>query len=122
MAEGAVPRPGVPVRGSSTGRPIMAALDLVGRRWILRLVWELEQEPAGFRDLQRRCDGMSSSVLSARLHELRSTGIITTADDGTNHLTPRGVALVAALQPLLRWSEDWARSMRPPGQARDPNS
>jgi len=36
-----VPRPGRVVRGSATGRPLMAALDLLGRRWALRILWEL---------------------------------------------------------------------------------
>jgi DNA-binding HxlR family transcriptional regulator len=35
------PRPGEPVRGSATGRPLIAALDLFGRRWSLRIIWEL---------------------------------------------------------------------------------
>ncbi|HEV7693887.1 MAG TPA: hypothetical protein VGO52_23840 [Hyphomonadaceae bacterium] len=33
------------VRGSRTGRPIMALLDLLGRRWTLRVIWELRGEP-----------------------------------------------------------------------------
>ncbi|WP_157545734.1 winged helix-turn-helix transcriptional regulator [Hamadaea tsunoensis] len=41
----------------------MAALDLFGRRWNLRVVWELRHGPVGFRDLRQRCDNMSSSVL-----------------------------------------------------------
>jgi DNA-binding HxlR family transcriptional regulator len=114
LTDGTVPRPGSPVRGSSSGRPIMAALDLLGRRWVLRLVWELNQRPAGFRDLQRRCGDMSSSVLSTRLLELRTAGIVTTAEDGTNRLAPRGTALVAALGPLMEWAEDWAEAAGPP--------
>jgi len=35
------PKPGTRVRGSRTGRPIMALIDLLGRRWALRVVWEL---------------------------------------------------------------------------------
>lgn len=35
------PRPGVPVRGSTSGRQIMALLDILGRRWVLRIFWEL---------------------------------------------------------------------------------
>ncbi|WP_297551673.1 winged helix-turn-helix transcriptional regulator [Amycolatopsis sp.] len=38
---------------------MMAALDLLGRRWTLRVIWELQQQPAGFRELRRRCDGIS---------------------------------------------------------------
>ena len=52
------------VRGSASGRPIMALLDLLGRRWALRVLWELREGPLQFRALQERCDGMSSSVLN----------------------------------------------------------
>ncbi len=51
------------VRGSTTGRPLMAAMDLLGRRWTLRILWELRHGPIGARALRERCDGMSSSVL-----------------------------------------------------------
>jgi DNA-binding HxlR family transcriptional regulator len=64
------PLPGKPVRGSTTGRPIMAAMDLLGRRWSLRLIWELRDGPVGARALLARCAGLSSSVLYQRLGEL----------------------------------------------------
>jgi DNA-binding HxlR family transcriptional regulator len=48
----------------------MALLDFLGRRWVLRIMWELRDDPAGFRQLQLRCDDMSPSVLSQRLREL----------------------------------------------------
>ena len=38
-------RPGRPVRGSRTGRPVMALLDLLGRRWTLRVLSELRDGP-----------------------------------------------------------------------------
>jgi DNA-binding HxlR family transcriptional regulator len=85
----------------------MAALDLLGRRWALRILWELSQAPAGFRELQRRCEQMSSSVLSTRLTELTDTRLLALHDDGY-HLTPLGEDLVEALQPLNAWSRRWA--------------
>lgn len=111
-----VPRPGRPVRGSATGRPIMAALDLLGRRWNLRLIWELRDEPAGFRELQRRCGQMSSSVLSARLSELTEAGVVRTDERGYQ-LTPLGKDLIQALRPLQTWADDWA-GVSPPGERR----
>src|ERR1700722_17849874 len=68
-------RPGRPVRGSTTGRPLMAALDLLGRRWSLRILWELREGPLGARSLRERCDGMSPSVLYDRLGELTGAGL-----------------------------------------------
>lgn len=109
--EQGVPRPGTPVRGSTSGRASMAALDLLGRRWILRVIWELSREPAGFRALQRRCDDMSSSVLNNRLRDLVDARIATRDEAGRYELTPLGTDLVEALDPLLAWSTTWAREL-----------
>ncbi|HEX5923207.1 MAG TPA: hypothetical protein VFY45_05210 [Baekduia sp.] len=57
------------IRGSQTGRPEMALFDLLGRRWALRVIWELSQETLSFRALRERCDSMSTSVLNERLSE-----------------------------------------------------
>jgi DNA-binding HxlR family transcriptional regulator len=86
----------------------MAALDLFGRRWTLRVLWELRAEALGFRELQARCDGMSASVLSLRLGELRDAGILETDAAGLNRLSGDGAALIEALVPLDRWAKRWA--------------
>ncbi|MEE4495933.1 winged helix-turn-helix transcriptional regulator [Streptomyces sp. BE230] len=106
--EARAPRPGVPVRGSDSGRPVMAALDLLGRRWAMRILWELSQAPAGFRELQRRCERMSSSVLTTRLDELSGARLLTLHEDGYR-LTQLGQDLVEVLSPLDAWSRRWAR-------------
>lgn len=102
-----VPKPGQPVRGSQTGRPIMALLDLLGRRWVMRIIWELRGAPLTFRQLREQCDAMSPTVLNARLHELRATSIIEVGASGGYTLSPAGNTLLAAMMPLLHWSEDW---------------
>ena len=103
-----VPTPGRPVRGSTTGRPIMAALDLAGRRWLLRILWELRAEALTFRVLQERCGAISPTVLNTRLAEMREAGLLAPSDAGYL-LTPRGRELIEALTPLTRWAERWAR-------------
>lgn len=102
------PRPGRAVRGSSTGRPLMAALDLFGRRWNLRIVWELRQGSVGFRALRERCDDMSSSVLRQRLTELLEAGLVEQRPDTTYALTELGHGACRALRPLSRWAAEWA--------------
>ncbi len=104
----AVPKPGHRVRGSTTGRPVMAALDLFGRRWSLRIVWELNDGPLGFRALQQRCENMSSSVLRQRLTELTEARIVEQGPDTSYALTPLGREAYQALRPLIRWSTRWA--------------
>jgi DNA-binding HxlR family transcriptional regulator len=104
------PLPGRPVRSSRTGRPIMALLDVLGRRWALRVLWELREEPAPtFRELQERCGAVSSSVLADRLRELDEAAIVTRSDRGYV-LTPAGADLLGRLLPLDEWASRWASS------------
>lgn len=113
------PLPGRPVRGSTTGRPINAALDLLGRRWALRVLWELRDgEPIGFRELRDRCDEMSSSVLRDRLVELAEAAVVVQDDDGSYRLDRLGLALLDALAPLDAWAKRWDRTTAPPSARR----
>jgi DNA-binding HxlR family transcriptional regulator len=87
----------------------MALLDLRGRRWILRILWELRGECLGFRALQARCEGMSPSVLSRRLRDLGRASIVERDERADYRLTAPGARLLAALLPLHKWAEDWAK-------------
>ncbi len=102
-------RPGKVARGTRTGRPIMVLLDLLGRRWTLRILWELRDVSLSFRDLQARCDQMSPSVLNTRLRELREGGVVE-SDPGAGYLlTKHGRELLEALGPLQDWARAWQR-------------
>jgi DNA-binding HxlR family transcriptional regulator len=88
----------------------MAALDLLGRRWALRVLWELRAEPLGARALLSRCDGLSPSVLYDRLRELREAGLV--GRRGQDYeLTSLGRALGDAIAPLDAWSKRWAKEI-----------
>jgi DNA-binding HxlR family transcriptional regulator len=107
-----IPQPGRPVRGSRTGKPIMALIDLVGQRWMLRIIWELRGPPHTFRSLQEACGGLSPSVLNQRLGALRRTALVETRPDEGYALTPLGRELLAHLAPLAAWAEKWAKAVR----------
>lgn len=85
----------------------MALLDLLGRRWALRVIWELRTGPLAFRPLQAAC-GSSPSVLNTRLAELREARIVELADDGYR-LSDEGHRLLETLHPLVSWAERWAK-------------
>jgi DNA-binding HxlR family transcriptional regulator len=86
----------------------MAALDLLGRRWALRILWELRDGPLGARELRERCDRMSSSVLYKRLGELTESGLVEQDDIDHYQLTQIGTALRIAIAPLDTWAHTWA--------------
>lgn len=92
----------------------MALLDLLGRRWALRVLWELREtdvpdRAVTFRELRALCDDVSPTVLNQRLHELRESGVIEQRPAEGYALTAHGVALLGLLQPLDAWAKAWAR-------------
>jgi DNA-binding HxlR family transcriptional regulator len=95
------------VRGSRTGRPIMALLDLLGRRWTLRICWELRDASLTSRALRAACDEASPTVVQARLTELREAGFVELGEAGYG-LTPLGCELMETCLPLHRFAERWS--------------
>jgi DNA-binding HxlR family transcriptional regulator len=95
------------VRGSRTGRPIMVLLDLLGRRWALRLIWELREQPRRFRDLQDSI-GASPTIINTRLAELRAAKLVELDPEAGYRLTALGQELLQLFLPLHLWSEKWA--------------
>jgi len=87
----------------------MAMLDLLGRRWALRVLWELREDAVTFRDLQARCGYVSPSVLNDRLAELREAGVVEHARGAGYRLTADGKELLAVLAPLNQWAKRWAK-------------
>jgi DNA-binding HxlR family transcriptional regulator len=88
----------------------MAVLDLLGRRWALRVLWELRDNAApSFRELQARCGGVSSSVLAQRVRELREAGILSAEESGGYALTDDGRELIRAIEPLDGWAKRWGK-------------
>jgi DNA-binding HxlR family transcriptional regulator len=107
----AIPKPGKPVRGSTTGAPVMAIFDLLGRRWAMGIVWQLSDGPLSFSELQSRCDSISPTILSTRTKDLAEARIIERTVKGYQ-LTKIGEELFAILEPFQSWAMKWAKNLR----------
>ena len=88
----------------TAARPVENALDLLGRRWALRLVWEVRRSTLTFSELREQT-GISPSVLSARLRELVDSGVLERDGGRRYRLTGRGRELARILYELNRWAE-----------------
>lgn len=102
--------PGKPVRGSSTGRPIMVLLDVLGQKWTLRVLWELQAGCVSFRTLRGLCDDASPTSLHKRLRELRELNLVELKECGFQ-LTEKGTELTAKFADLHLWAEEWSKSL-----------
>jgi DNA-binding HxlR family transcriptional regulator len=96
--------------------PIARALDVIGERWALLVVRELLLGPQRFSDLRRALPGASSNVLTDRLRELESHGVIRRrtlpppAGSLVYELTERG----RELEPVLDALGTWGRAQASP--------
>ncbi len=95
-----------PAEPAPSRRPIMVLLDLLGRRWTLRIIWELRGDRLKFRALQAACGGLSPTVLNERLKELRGQDIVDLTDDGFG-MTEAGRELTAHILGMDKWARTW---------------
>jgi DNA-binding HxlR family transcriptional regulator len=87
----------------------MALLDLLGRRWTLRIVWELRDGALTSRALRAACDDASPTVVQQRLSELRDAGLVAMGDGGGYALSALGKEMFTLFMPLHQFAEQWAK-------------
>lgn len=101
------------------------ALDVVGERWSLLVIRDLVGGPRRFTDLLDRLGGITPKLLTSRLRQLESAGLIEVdRKEGRREvwyrLTGVGRDLEPALEALTRWGIRHARREPLPGDAVHP--
>ncbi|PWH04936.1 transcriptional regulator [Brachybacterium endophyticum] len=97
---------------SFCGETVRRAIDIVGGKWTMLILWELLQEPRRYADLQRRVDGISQKVLSGDLRKLVQEGLVarevkpTVPPQVTYSITPQGKSLNYVFAALDRWGHE----------------
>jgi DNA-binding HxlR family transcriptional regulator len=97
------------------GEPVRCGLDIVlevvGGKWKLLLLWELQEGPRRFGELRRSMDGISEKILTQQLRDMEADGIVHRHQYNEvpprveYSLTPLAESLIAALEPLCDWGE-----------------
>ncbi|AXK31775.1 transcriptional regulator [Streptomyces armeniacus] len=89
-----------------------AAMDVVGGKWKVLILWALNEHPFRFGELRRELHGVTEKVLTAQLRELEADGIVhrevhdEVPPRVQYELTPLGVSLNDALAPLGAWGRE----------------
>ena len=114
-----IPTPGKAVRGSTSGAPIMALFDLLGRRWAMGVLWILcEHGPLTFRALADKCESISPTVLNVRLKELQAASFVEKSAGGYV-ATSFGRRVYEQLVPLGATAKAWAKLLADGSGTRD---
>src|SRR5918999_2627878 len=91
-----------------------AALNVLGQKWVLRIIRALGDDTQRFCELQDALGGVNSATLSQRLKLLEDEGLIDRRTVSTMppwveySLTPKGTDLRQAIVGIDRWADRWA--------------
>ena len=81
------------------------ALNMIGDRWALLVARELMFAPKRFQMIRAGLPGITASVLTGRLAQMREAGVLTHDERlGIYTLTDSGRALLPVLEALCRWA------------------
>nr|WP_097887513.1 helix-turn-helix domain-containing protein [Streptomyces sp. st140] len=87
-------------------------MDVIGGKWKVLILWALNEKTCRFGELRRAVPGVTEKVLSSHLRELEDDGIVhrevyaEVPPRVEYSLTPLGLSLNAALEPLGAWGRD----------------
>jgi DNA-binding HxlR family transcriptional regulator len=100
------------------------AVELIGRRWTGAILRALLAGQTRFSEITAVVPGLSDRLLSERLKELESEGIVTrtvipeTPVRVEYHLTAKGRDLHKVIESVSDWAERWGRAEEPAVLAR----
>ena len=95
------------MNAKSDRNPLAEIIELLGKKWVLRILWELREEPLTFRELRAACDNLSPSVLNQRLKLLEDALLITKNSPSGYALTSIAQELSDLYPPLKSWATRW---------------
>jgi DNA-binding HxlR family transcriptional regulator len=109
------------------GCGLEAALDVIGGKWKVLILWHSSEGPRRFGELKRLVPGISEKVLIQQLRQMEADGIVRRKvyheipPKVEYSLTPFGESLREALGPLCDWGNRHTKRIgaahRPSGSA-----
>jgi len=96
---------------TTSQRPIMQLIDILGKKWVLRILWELKTSPCTFRELQSRCGDLSPTIINTRIKDLCAAHLIYKSPDSGYQLSQDGYELIELFYPLNDFANQWIKSI-----------
>ena len=88
-------------------RPIVALIDILSKKWIMRMLWELKQGGCTFRQLQARCGDISPTTINLRLKDLQQANLVSRSNTEGYSLTETGHELIELFDPINEFAQKW---------------
>lgn len=93
--------------------PVLYALNLIGQKWKLPILWYMyDEQPIRYNELRRKLSGITNVMLTKSLRELEEAGLVSRVQYNEipprveYSLTDRGEALMPTLNELYKWGQE----------------
>jgi len=89
--------------------PVAKACEVLEPRWTMLLLSEMWSGSTRFNEIRRGVPGMSPTLMSKRLREMETRGLVTRqADRGTGEIHYHTTKIAAELEPIVHALGEWA--------------
>jgi len=96
---------------TASQRPIVQLIDILGKKWVLRILWELKTSPCTFRELQSRCGDLSPTIINTRIKDLCAADLIYKSPESGYILSQHGIELIKLFYPLNDFANRWSKTI-----------
>lgn len=93
---------------------LMLAMDVVGGKWKMVILWYLRKGTLRFNELRKMLDGITQKMLTQQLRELETDGLLerkvypVVPPKVEYSLTEQGEKLIPVLEAIYLWSGSYA--------------
>lgn len=100
----------IAVRFNDPNCPVRLVMDMMGNKWMVRVVYALSRGTRRYNELRRDISGISHKMLTSTLRELEEHGLVRRTvypvipPHVDYELTPLGVSFVETLWHLASWA------------------
>ncbi len=91
--------------------PVEALSNILGKKWVAIIIWELQNKKLRFGELQRVVNGCSKKMLTQQLDLLIDHNIIindkkisNNTVESTYYLSESGLKLLPVMETMITWS------------------
>lgn len=85
---------------------VAAAADILGTKWTALIIKSLAECPGRYCALEKSVEGINPRILSQRLDQLESSGIIEKSTSGYM-LTEKGRGLIPVIKQMAAWGAEY---------------
>jgi DNA-binding HxlR family transcriptional regulator len=95
--------------------PIEQLFNILGKKWVAKIIWKIHDNKIRFGELQRSIDGCSKKMLVQQLELLIENNIVINDKklinnniESTYYLSESGLTILNVMKKMVDWSNEYS--------------